>query len=110
MALLLASAVLGLGVAGCSADARETAAEAAVLAVTVDAAGDEQQRRAMDIADRYAPQGTFSLEQETESEASTAGTASSRSSTVVVFQVDGDVDVVIQRLRDEPHVLEVALR
>lgn len=110
MALLLASAALILGLTGCSGDGRDVSVEVAVLAVTVDAAGDEQQRRAMDIADRYAPQGSFSLEQETESEASTSGTAASRSSTVVVFEVEGDIDGVLQRLRDEPHVLEVALR
>lgn len=110
MAPLLASAVLILGVTGCSADARDASVEVAVLAVTVNAAGDEQQRRAMDIADRYAPQGNFSLQQETESEASTSGTAAAWSSTVVVFEVEGDIDGVLQRLRDEPHVLEVARR
>ena len=31
----------------------------AELAVTVDAAGDPRQERAMQIADRYAPDGTF---------------------------------------------------
>ena len=108
MARLLASTALVLVVTGCGTGAQDV--EVAVLAVTVDAAGDDRQRRAMDIADRYAPEGSFSLEQETESVASTSGTSSSRSSTVVVFQVDGDVDRVIERLRDEPHVLGVARR
>lgn len=80
------------------------------MAVTVDTAGDERQRRAMDIADRYAPEGNFTLEQASQAEVSTTGTASSSSSSVIVFKVAGDVDAVVERLRNEPHVVEVARR
>lgn len=108
--LALAAALLIPGAAGCNGDVRTNPVEAAQLAVTVDAAGDEQQSRAMDIADRYAPGGVFTLEQEAASVASTTGASSSWSSAVVVFTVEGDVDVVVERLRGERHVLEVTRR
>lgn len=76
--------------------------------VTVDTRGDEQQKRARDIARRYAPDGTFTLELHTETTASTDGASSSRSSTVVVFTVEGgERKQVVDRLLKEPHVLAV---
>lgn len=111
LGVALASAAAAVGLAACGGGSSSAGGDdGTVLAVTVDAAGDERQERAMDIADRYAPQGTFTLEQASESEVSTDGESSSRSSTVVVFTVATDVDEVVQRLRDEPHVLEVAER
>ena len=76
--------------------------------VTVDSFGDEQQKRAMDIARRYAPEGTFTLEQESETTASTDGDSASGSSTVVVFTVEGSGrKQVIDRLLKEPYVVKV---
>lgn len=109
--LLVAVMTAAVGLAACAGGSGTADGhDGTVLAVTVDAAGDEQQERAMDIADRYAPDGTFTLEQTTESKASTNGEHSTRSATVVVFTVAGDVDEVADRLRDEPHVLDVAER
>ena len=76
--------------------------------VTVDSAGDTQQERARDIARRYAPDGTFTLEQEAETSASTDGSSASRTSTVVVFTVEGSGrKQVIDRLLKEPYVVRV---
>lgn len=78
------------------------------MRVTIDSSGDEQQKRATDIARRYAPDGTFTIEQESDTTASTDGESSSRSSTVVVFTVEGaERKQVIDRLLKEPYVLDV---
>lgn len=108
---LLVALACGVGLVALASDRGTAVADdGATLAVTIDAVGDDFQDRAMTIASRYAPEGSFALELATQTTVSTNGEDSSESSTVVVFNVVGNVDEVVDLLWDEPHVLEVVER
>lgn len=103
------AAACGLAACGSNVTAVERGSSGGRLAVTVDARGG-QGTEAMDIARRYAPNGAFSLEYSSTTEMSTDGDSAAESSTVVVFDVAGGVEQVMERLRREPHVLVVTRR
>lgn len=77
--------------------------------VTLNAQGDAKGMRAMSLARRYAPHGTFQLTQSSQTTASTdGGRSTSTATSTLVFVLHGNADTVVQRLRAEPFVISVS--
>jgi hypothetical protein len=99
--------ITGVVTSGCRDEPRTTSR----IAVEIDEAGDPDSRRPGLIVDRYGSStGTWTVELAYETSASTAGGASSTSSTVVVFEIVGDAAKIKRAIAAEPYVLAVSDR